>query len=479
MKVWFRDLFKNSFGTQKLMAYDPYMDEFVLSSNNRQVIVTQTEQPCGLVFSQVNASAVLEYDLELGQTIGNVDFNYEFTSGYATLVVEYDGNIVIDSRMSEEGTLSFNKTSPLITKARVRITPVDATYSFTSTCPDNYPVTLYRIVINNESDQNKTIHNYFNWVEGSFTSATLTDNIVFEADGISLFTYISGMASDGVLPAEGAQINMLSKKISGDTYDFQNNSFRYLISSTQYTQSDINNILNSSTQLTPIINPSDGVYSVNFTYSNPSEFPYIYLIWDYRNAANALDLCYSDISALDVCCNCETEPIVCKQLTSFDIANDGERTLYYTDCWGVDQTITVTVPPAAVAGDLAHYEFANPICVQDLSVVTYGGGPFYPVYENNAACDTSTNLVQSIMCHEASVLPTGCSTICDDAGDSPRVYISNANIGVLSDGDIVCNTNNISDLFAGGDYYYMIIFESISYGVRIDDSGVISEIINC
>ena len=33
MRSWFRDLFTESFTTQKLGGYDPYMDEYVLTSN--------------------------------------------------------------------------------------------------------------------------------------------------------------------------------------------------------------------------------------------------------------------------------------------------------------------------------------------------------------------------------------------------------------------------------------------------------------
>lgn len=303
MKVWFRDLFKNSFGTQKLMAYDPYMDEFVLSSNDRQVIVTQTEQPCGLTFSQLNSNDVVQYDLELGETIGNVDFNYNITDGIAILEVTYDGDKVIDSRMVGEGTLSFNKTNPLVTTAQVTITPTNATYSFTSTCPDNFPVTFYRVVVNTQADAGKTIHNSYNWVEGSFTSATLTDNVILESDGVSLFVSQSGMSSEGVIPAEGSEINMFSQKLYSDSYVFNNNKFRYLITDTPYTESQINDILNLSTEITPVENPSTGVYTVNFTYSNPLELPYVYLIWDYKNIST-IDLCYSDVSAIDVCCNC-------------------------------------------------------------------------------------------------------------------------------------------------------------------------------
>jgi len=303
MKVWFRDLFKNSFGTQKLMAYDPYMDEFVLSSNERPVIVTQTEQPCGLVFSQINSNDKFEYDLQLGTVIGTVSFDYDFSEGEALLTVDYAGDRVIREVIGESGSVSFSKNNPLDTIAHVTIEPTNASYSFTSNCPDNAIVNVYRVVVNNSSDADKTIHNSYNWSLGSFTSPTLTDNIVMEADGISLFAHQTGMSSEGSLPTDGSEISMYSSKLSGDNYVFNNNQFKYLITDTLLTESNINTIISSGTTITPVLNPSTGVYTVNFTYSNPDAFPYVYLIWDYRNS-NSIDLCYSNVSATDVCCNC-------------------------------------------------------------------------------------------------------------------------------------------------------------------------------
>lgn len=303
MKVWFRDLFKNSFGTQKLMAYDPYMDEFVLSSNERPVIVTQTEQPCGLVFSQTNANDKFEYDLQLGTVVGSVSFDYNFSEGEALLTVDYAGDRVIREVIGESGSVSFNKTNPLDTIAHVTIEPTNASYSFTSNCPDNTIVNVYRVVVNNNSDANKTIHNSYNWSLGSFTSPTLTDNIIMEADGISLFAHQTGMSSEGSLPTDGSEISMYSSKLSGDNYVFNNNQFKYLITDTLLDEADINILIGSGTDVTPVLNPSTGVYTISFTYSNPDGFPYVYLIWDYRNS-NYIDLCYSDISGTDVCCNC-------------------------------------------------------------------------------------------------------------------------------------------------------------------------------
>jgi len=303
MKVWFRDLFKNSFTTQKLMAYDPYMDEFVLSSNERPVIVTQTDQPCGLIFSQIDANDKVEFDVDLGNTIGNVVFDYDFSKGYAGLTVDYGSSRVIDTRINESGSVYFYKDNAFPSIAHVTITPVDATYSFTSNCPDNFEVTVTRIVINNHSYVNQTIHNSYNWTLNSFTSPTLTDNIVMESDGISLFTSQTGMSSNGAFPVDGSDLRMYSSKLSGDTYVFNDNKFRYLITDTLYTEAQINDIINSSTIVTPVLNPSTGMYNVDFTYSNPLGYPYVYLIWDYRNSSS-ISLCYSDVSATDVCCNC-------------------------------------------------------------------------------------------------------------------------------------------------------------------------------
>jgi len=300
MKVWFRDLFKDSFGTQKLMAYDPYMDEFVLSSNNRPVIIGDTEQNCGLVFSQTNTSKVVSFDVELGTLIGETLFNYDFTQGSADLVVQYNGETVITTTMRGTDGVSFNKNSAFPTKAKVTITPTNATYTFTSNCPDNFQITLKRIVLNNHSDADATIHNSYDWSYGSYTSTSLTDNIVLEASGISLFASQTGMSSSGVLPVNDSDIRMYSSKLVGDTYVFNNGHFRYLITDTDYSQSDINTIINSSTTITPVLNPSTGVYNVDFTYSNPSSYQFVYLIWDYRNSTN-IDLCYGT-NVVDACC---------------------------------------------------------------------------------------------------------------------------------------------------------------------------------
>ena len=49
MRSWFRDLFRESFETQKLGGFDPYMNEYVLGSSNVTIPQPLDERECGFV----------------------------------------------------------------------------------------------------------------------------------------------------------------------------------------------------------------------------------------------------------------------------------------------------------------------------------------------------------------------------------------------------------------------------------------------
>ena len=57
MRSWFRDTFQQALGTQKLGGYDPYMDEYVLSTNDKKVPQPEVIYECGSQFNTTNASA--------------------------------------------------------------------------------------------------------------------------------------------------------------------------------------------------------------------------------------------------------------------------------------------------------------------------------------------------------------------------------------------------------------------------------------
>jgi len=63
---------------------------------------------------------------------------------------------------------------------------------------------------------------------------------------------------------------MQSAKIDFDdfTFDPTEHEFRYLVSSTAYTQADWATLNAAAAAATPITNPSTGLYEADFTYTN-------------------------------------------------------------------------------------------------------------------------------------------------------------------------------------------------------------------
>jgi hypothetical protein len=78
MNSFFRDNFTETLTSQKLGAYDPYMNEYVLTINNESVPRPKQKLPCNTTISQLGNSGILEYDVDLGANTGtiNVPYNY-------------------------------------------------------------------------------------------------------------------------------------------------------------------------------------------------------------------------------------------------------------------------------------------------------------------------------------------------------------------------------------------------------------------
>jgi hypothetical protein len=302
LKNWFRNEFKNSLGNQKIGGFDPYTKEYVLSLNDNKLPYENDKYSCGVTISQQLFIGRYEFTLELGNTIGDVVFDYNVTEGSASISVVYDSVYVINQHVIEGiGSVSFMKDNILPTTVTVIIeTEVECSYTLTPNCPVSQEITVFRVVANSSNTLDQTIHNSYKWALGTFTSAYNTDYVLLEADGVSLFNSDTNMASVGVIPAIGSTITFESNKLTGDTFIFEGNSFKYLISDILYTEADINTLLTTSTAASPILNPSTGSYTTSFVYDNPDAKQYLYLIWDYVQSHD-ITLCYN---LNQECCDC-------------------------------------------------------------------------------------------------------------------------------------------------------------------------------
>lgn len=305
MRSWFRDLFIDAFPTQKLGGYDPYMNEYVLSSNDKLVPQATIVRDCGYTLRKTDASSPFAFDLDCSTIIGDIDIVYTI-SGDVNLTIVWDGAEVINQDITGSGTVSFAKTSNYPVIAEVTVTPIGDTKSYFMEfkCPSAEELTVKQFVINFAGDVSLTTTTRYKWQIGTDISPYNSNSVVLESDGVSLYQSQTGPESFGTIPAEGSTVIMQSRQESGQTYIFDPlvDKFKYLLSNVNYNEVDINTLIPLLNTATPITG-GPITYQSSFVYNNPSNDDYLYMVWDLREPT-PITLCYSSTSTVDVCCDC-------------------------------------------------------------------------------------------------------------------------------------------------------------------------------
>jgi hypothetical protein len=313
MRTWFRSTFIESFSTQKLGGWDPYMNEYVLTINEEDIPQPPQCVACGLQQTFTLSDNTINYCVDLSAFVGDVNIDYNVISiGVSddfTIDATYNSSTVTTGPVSTSGTLTFNKNVNNVNQVEISLSANgDALISVLVNCPNQELMTIIQIVLTNDYDAGETNHVQFRYTEGSYTSPIQTSFVEFVSGSsvplVSLYSSTTGAKGFGSIPVDNSNVFMLSNKIPPDTFDFDilNDNFRYYTSNTLYNnnQADILTLLGLSTNVTPIIQ-SGNIFQGSFNTGTLQD--YLYLIWDYR-ASTAVDLCYSNIDIEDVCCNC-------------------------------------------------------------------------------------------------------------------------------------------------------------------------------
>jgi hypothetical protein len=322
MRTWFRDEFISRFNNQKLGAFDPYMNEYVLTLNDREIPMEEECIKCGITrtftFAQGKITSEINFCVDFATKIGpvNVDWLVQTIDGDADFVidVEYDGTTYTSGLQTTSGTFDFFKNTQLPSTGNVTITATgNIVLSVTVGCPVPIPMTLVEVVLTDDCDAGLATLKQFNYVNGPFTSPIQSNFFIFTSGTnnplVSYYLTTSGFEGQGSLPPEGAlmtlQINETPPYVS---YVFEpgQNKFRYLRSTVLYgnNDADIQAMLSFSSIATPIVNPSTGIYNATFTVPPTVDGQYLYAIWDLRSSIG-VQLCYDPESLEAVCCECE------------------------------------------------------------------------------------------------------------------------------------------------------------------------------
>ena len=319
MRTWFRDTFNESYATQKLGGFDPYMNEYVLSSNERELPLNPECLNCG-ISQTFNLSTVgeeqgsVEYCVDLGPNVGSTNVTYTvnaISSGASfEIEVEYDGNTATTGEVSASGVLTFNKDNVSVETSNITITYTgDITLTVLAECCGAIPLTIVQVVVTNDYNGGDTIHTEYRFVDGTYTSPLQSALTIFssgtETPLVSRYGVTSGPIGAGAFPPAGSTLRMIANKLSTDTFVFNpaTDKFKYHTSDTLYANNSgaITTLLGLATTATP----NQGTAGNNYAeFTVPALQDYLYLIWDFR-ASTSVTLCYSDESTVDACCGCE------------------------------------------------------------------------------------------------------------------------------------------------------------------------------
>jgi hypothetical protein len=317
MRTWFRDNFIQSFNTQKLGGFDPYMNEYVLTTNDSSVPIPPIIYSCGIEQDfTIEAGSNRQYgvifeDTSVGDCIVDYTVDPSSTAEFE-VVVTYGLTTVSSGVVTTSGSLTIAKNSNAINELIVNVIATDnVNVSVLVNCVEANEIGIVNICLTSNADAGKFIHNEYRYTDAGFISPLQSTLVTFDSSAqspvVSEYNIIIGPQGTGGFPPSGAAMELISNKQGFDTFDFNPsyNKFRYLRSNTLYpnTQVGIANLLAAATTVAPT--GAAGYYTGTFTV--PSSGQYLYLIWDYRSSL-PLELCYSDADTNNACCGCDVPP---------------------------------------------------------------------------------------------------------------------------------------------------------------------------
>ena len=322
MRSYFRNKFSDQLTTQKLGGYDPYMDEYVFSTNNTPIPMATETIECGARIEKRNTTVPLSITVDVTSATGNFDVIINPSSGTmdVNVVVVWDGNTTTNNNITSNTVITINKNTSFPKTATITVTPnAESSYNLFARCVETQTLNVVRVVLGSPisgliGTGAQTIHYEYNWSNGQITSPTQSNQVTFSGtDNVSAYSIATGQSSLGLFPPNGATITMRSNKIPPDTFVFSDTENRFYVipdNNLPASSGATFNLALLNTPLGPIVGSNPDSNNVDQIYTATSSAVTIgantktlYLVWDFRDRRNE-DMCYSTIDATDACIGC-------------------------------------------------------------------------------------------------------------------------------------------------------------------------------
>lgn len=282
MRSWFRDEFSTGFNKIKLGGFDPYMNEYVLTFGDYERPLPPLSVGCGTELAYEDRSTPVTFNVQLNDSIGDVNTDYNFTSGAGNITIVYNEIEIINADVTGSGQLSFNKDIIGLNECTITVTPSEeSSFTINANCIADKSLTIIHIVKNTDEMDDKIIHHEYQWTSGTYSSPVYQQEVTFGEGPVSYYRSTTGIVSQGEFPIEGSTISLRYAPQIGDTASWEADRFQYHLSDTLYTESEIDQLKPLLTTIPEV--PSSNPVNVQgeFTYSNPTSKQYLYLVYDY------------------------------------------------------------------------------------------------------------------------------------------------------------------------------------------------------
>jgi len=343
MRTWFRDLFNESFNTQKLGGFDPYSNEYVLSSNEQAIPSIEECLDCGIIRTftiEKTKGDKINYCIDLGFVVGEVVITYNVIAiapeGEFSIKYDYNGNIGNTGFINTSGSISFNKDTNAFNSVLIEVSAnSQIILEVIVACPAATQLTLVEVVLTNNFEAGQTIHTEYNYTNAPYISPVQSNLVTFVSGSlnplVSRYNEVTGAQGTAGIPIDGNTMTIATNKIGTDTFNFDDtsDSFKYLRTDTYFenTPGDIATLLTLATTATPLM--GGGAYNyANFNVGSADQF--LYLIWDFRNAT-PVDLCFDSKNIEEVCCDCSICGDPC---STWKVYAGEDLTIGYYQCAG-------------------------------------------------------------------------------------------------------------------------------------------------
>lgn len=343
LKNRFRNIFISQPNAKIISGYDPYFDltNFVIGHEPERIV----QFGCGTSLIKDQQEEPFTYELKLNDLGGDVVINYNVTSGNVTISAEFNESTYVVSNVTGVGNLTFERDSLVENIVTITITPIGgaASYTLQNSCPVGTELKIVCVVLNDSEDSGQTMTDRFKWGTSSFVS---TDEL-FTDGPLTRFQTLSGIEGQGLFPSNGALVTIQAFKDGSNNGHFSTaecNKLGYLVSSTVYTDSQYNDILeNADTEFVTVSQTGEEGFAItnsgSFVFNRASTDEILYLIWDYtsRNPVLSNDTANVNVGQdviIDVLANDEVS-----ESATVSIATEPN---YGNAIVNVDNTITYT-----------------------------------------------------------------------------------------------------------------------------------------